>query len=1309
MTSMEESAKRGQVQHLLHDAVPDLEAFFRKAGRLVVAVRKHHRPFSSNEIVDLQDWVWVKAHGKVPISKIVDAYKNQCAVGDETDISLRMADSTTPTPATTMSALPTQDRLLVLTAAVREPDPPSSQAASSAAPSFNSAMSNSPRPPLHEVNRQLTAPSSRSPVPAMKLNAAAMSNQPAASYNAPPNHLDRVPHPSATSIKAEQSENVDPLPPTYRGHPLASPTSVTAGQAAIPAAQPKEEPEEETQAYAPREQDNPFAASQESEPEQHAPCGQFLQQLSNETTPERLEAGVAAGLKALSELELPLKELAANEDATNWLKQIDTVRKDAARTRTVIGVVGNTGAGKSSVINAMLEEERLVPTNCMRACTAVVTEMSYNDSPNPRMKYRAEIEFIRPEDWQKELHILYKEIIDESGNISREISNPESDAGVAYAKIRAVYHKLTKDDLTRTNPHALMTHKHVKNVLGQSRKIYESDASAFYKRLQQYVDSKEKGTEKLDKNGNVASNQGKRKFELWPLIKVVKIYTRADALSTGAVIVDLPGVHDMNAARAAVAEGYMKECTGLWILAPINRAVDDKAAKTLLGNTFKRQLKFDGTYNAVTFICSKTDDISRTEAFDSLGIDTTELDTKMDEIASQRREIKKQLRAAVEKKSNHDDAMEDIDDKIESWENLADEVGDGKTVYAPTNKKRKRSSAGGAKKRRRRAVDSDDDSDNKSDDAQSEAQPEEGLSSEPLTEEVVTAKLDELKQLKKDMRREKRTLDDRITELEDELDGLQVKEDEVDAELSARCIKGRNDYSRGAIQQDFAAGIRDLDQEAAADEDPDNFNPDEDIRDYDQVARGLSVFCVSSRAYQKLCGRLKKDNAVAGFTHKDVTEIPKLQAHCKALTVGGRNAGCRRFLNSLTSLITSLALWASDDGTGVKLTSQQRDAEKAFLSRKLKDLEKALDKVVTVTLEDVVENLHEQLFDKMDPAVQSAVDGAQATSAGWGAHKNDGGLHYMTYKATVRRDGVYAGAKGHRDFNSELTEPLLKQLASAWEKAFQRRLPHILQTFKRSATTVLKQFHSAVEARTREKGHGLARIAMLGTQLDAYSAIFGDLAQAAVDSITEGQREINREFTPAIAQAMNPAYEYCTNEAGRGSYARMKAGMAAHVETEKSLMFDSAAKGVRQSLLTLCESVKKTMLDKADGVFVRMQKDYLTLVGVHKGDMKMSREERQLRLKVDEAIADLDGLFQDVLEAELDQLKEDHAAGNVKSETEGVDATRAEDEVTNDDEEDLDLDDTDSEGEGEDAASDAEDSDPPSPTNSNDPGDDQDI
>lgn len=37
--------------------------------------------------------------------------------------------------------------------------------------------------------------------------------------------------------------------------------------------------------------------------------------------------------------------------------------------------------------------------------------------------------------------------------------------------------------------------------------------------------------------------------------------------------------------------------------------------------------------------------------------------------------------------------------------------------------------------------------------------------------------------------------------------------------MSAMCISGRNQYFKGAIQQDFAAGMRELDQELAAEED----------------------------------------------------------------------------------------------------------------------------------------------------------------------------------------------------------------------------------------------------------------------------------------------------------------------------------------------------------------------------------------------------------------------------------------------------------------------------------------------------------
>jgi ATPase subunit of ABC transporter with duplicated ATPase domains len=56
----------------------------------------------------------------------------------------------------------------------------------------------------------------------------------------------------------------------------------------------------------------------------------------------------------------------------------------------VIGVVGDTGAGKSSMLNALLGEEEVLPQNGMRACTACVVEVSYA----PSSAYTAEIDFV---------------------------------------------------------------------------------------------------------------------------------------------------------------------------------------------------------------------------------------------------------------------------------------------------------------------------------------------------------------------------------------------------------------------------------------------------------------------------------------------------------------------------------------------------------------------------------------------------------------------------------------------------------------------------------------------------------------------------------------------------------------------------------------------------------------------------------------------------------------------------------------------------------------------------------------------------
>lgn len=149
------------------------------------------------------------------------------------------------------------------------------------------------------------------------------------------------------------------------------------------------------------------------------------------------------------------------------------MRKEGVKSRTVVSVVGNTGAGKSSVINDMLDEERLIPMNCMRACTAVVTELSYNHSKFESSKYRAEVEFITAEDWRKQLTVLFDEVFDESSRPVHDVRDPDSQSGIAYAKIRAVYYKYTQDMLGKASIDKFMREKPVASILGTTRRVNE--------------------------------------------------------------------------------------------------------------------------------------------------------------------------------------------------------------------------------------------------------------------------------------------------------------------------------------------------------------------------------------------------------------------------------------------------------------------------------------------------------------------------------------------------------------------------------------------------------------------------------------------------------------------------------------------------------------------------------------------------------------------------------------------------------------------------------------------------------------------
>jgi len=72
------------------------------------------------------------------------------------------------------------------------------------------------------------------------------------------------------------------------------------------------------------------------------------------------------------------------------------------------------------------------------------------------------------------------------------------------------------------------------------------------------------------------------------------------------------------------------------------------------------------------------------------------------------------------------------------------------------------------------------------------------------------------------------------------------------------------------------------------------------------------------------------------------TEIPQLQEHAKKLTEVGRSRDCRRFLNDLDQLVSSMLIWSTDDGTRSTLTDVEKRREETHLKRLLNGLEKVV-------------------------------------------------------------------------------------------------------------------------------------------------------------------------------------------------------------------------------------------------------------------------------------------------------------------------------------------------------------------------------
>lgn len=761
--------------------------------------------------------------------------------------------------------------------------------------------------------------------------------------------------------------------------------------------------------------------------------------------------------------------------------------------KTVIAVLGATGVGKSAFINALLEEECLIPTNGSRACTAVSTVIAYN--PDPGVKYKAQIEMISREEWRTELELA-------ADGVSESPENLDDATEAALAKVKAVYPQLQAD--FKIDVDELLGVEQVSALLDQEQVFSSSCPEQFSSQLATFLDS----------TGQIQSLSENFEDEpqIWPLVRVVKVFARKTLLSSGAVLVDLPGVQDSNVGRASVARNFLKNCNFFWIVTNIQRAVDDKTAQDLLSDSLKRQLQLDGKLNRVCCICTKTDDIVVNEVRKNLLVpELHEISKKVRVVLPQEQKLRRKATAAEKARKEAEQRLLRINEQILNCRQQQEALLRGEFIETPT------ASTLGKRHRDNNKL------------------------------AVVSSKL-ELRDVEKNfnqLERQRKAADGRRTErvqallqfqeqhrqLEDELNDLTRKEWNL-------AVSSRNGVVQNRVRANFVKSIKAFNMSLQAEKGT-AIGADKDHEHYRALRNTTKVFCVSSLGYQVLHERLTT-SAHMPFRDAESTGVPEVQRFVKELSKDAQLQALENFLNDSRILVDSMRLWALAGKDHIKLSSDEMVVEQKALLDHLYGISAKINDACQNATKSASTLLHQNILSKVALAANSAPNQAMTISDGWAGPQKNGGLSWNRYRAVCKGNGTFSSRASSWDFNADLGNLLINSFFDSWQNYFSEEVPQVFDVALSACCGFIKEFQSKID--DYALGHGMdpTVFKLLSDQLKRRERSLKSTIDHVKGRIANDQAEANRLISPHVTDVMQPAYRQCAAESGPGTYTRMR-------------------------------------------------------------------------------------------------------------------------------------------------------------------------
>jgi hypothetical protein len=329
-----------------------------------------------------------------------------------------------------------------------------------------------------------------------------------------------------------------------------------------------------------------------------------------------------------------------------------------------------------------------------------------------------------------------------------------------------------------------------------------------------------------------------------------------------------------------------------------------------------------------------------------------------------------------------------------------------------------------------------------------------------------------------------------------------------------------------------------------------------------EVTKGIPVIPTSARAFLRIKGvtKAKKDY---GISDPSESGIPEVQQHlARVASEGGPAARLREARDRLGFLCDELEFFFRSPGSSA--STDQRQQARAELDRALEAFGTAV-KTIHAHAQSQYSGYREAFLQSLKTLVPEAKKGVSRSTDHWG------GIHHMTLKAIVKRNGCFISPSTGRDhdFNDDISSPLLNLLPVKWEHFFNDQIDRVVG----DASTKLETQSQALAAQ-------IAMILRFGKgdddgdsgaeHLKWFHSKMGFLRDKCREVLAKQIRERRGKLTGDVyntAQGqMQPAYRDTKDESGTGMKGRILSRVQSHALHISSPLHESIESDLTKGL-----------------------------------------------------------------------------------------------------------------------------------------------